>query len=387
MLSLTISRLAVATVLPLTAAATPATDKPHVEHVVVYANNNEFAGWPANEGLWQWDDEILVAFEVAPYVEHSDNHNVDRQASKRIVFARSHDGGETWTPEEHPEIAPPEYLGDPTRYVQKRPGVAEPRPCPGGIDFADPDFAMKVRGSTFYISDDRGRQWQGPFQLPDFGQYLLTARTNYQVVDGSTCRLFFSAAAVPLDQGEHGRTMMVETTDGGKTFEFVSWLTADPRTFEGDGSILPAYSLMPGLAELDDGTILAAMRTRVGRHKWCDVVASTDGGRTWRMRSRAFDHNNNPASLVHLGGDRLAVVYGYRGEPFGIRAKLSDDAGRTWSDEIVLRDDAREWDLGYVRATRRPDGRVLAVYYYTTADRPANHIAATIWDPSADATE
>ncbi len=353
-----------------------------VRHVVVYANDKEFAGWPANEGLWQWGDEVLVAFEVSAYSEHDDNHNVDREATKRIAFARSMDGGLTWKPEEHLEIAPPEYLGDPTRYVQTREGVAEPRPCPGGIDFTHPDFAMKIRGSKFYVSNDRGHNWDGPFVLPDFGQHVLTARTNYLVVDSKTCRLFFSAAAIPLSQGEHGRTMMAETTDGGKSFHFVSWLTDDPRQFDGAKPGEPVFSLMPGVVELDDGTILAAMRNRVSRHKWCDVVASTDAGRTWQKRSTAFDNNNNPASLLNLGGDRVAVVYGYRAEPYGIRGKISEDAGRTWSDEVILRDDAREWDLGYVRAAVRNDGRVLIVYYYTTQDKPANHIAATIWNPA-----
>ena len=354
---------------------------PDVEHSVVYANENEFAGWPANEGLWQWGDEVLAAFEVSAYTEHDDDHNVDREAEKRIAFARSFDGGLTWKAEEHLEIGPPEYLGDPTRYVQTRPGVAEPSIHPGGIDFSHPDFAMKVRGSKFYVSSDRGHHWAGPYVLPDFGQRVLTARTNYQVVDSNTCRLFISAASVPLSEGEHGRTMMVETTDGGKTFEFVSWLTEDPREFEGAEPGMPLFALMPGVTTLDDGTILAAMRNRVGKHKWCDVVASTDQGRTWQTRSRAFDHNNNPASLVDLGDGRLVVVYGYRGKPYGIRGKVSTDAGRTWSDEYILRDDAREWDLGYVRATKRPDGRVLIIYYYTTAERPANHIAATVWAP------
>ncbi|MEZ6193175.1 MAG: sialidase family protein [Phycisphaerales bacterium] len=355
-----------------------------VENVIVYANPAEFAGWPANEGLWQWGDELLVGFEVSAYSEHDDNHNVDREATKRIAFARSKDGGLSWTPEEHLEIAPPEYLGDPTRYVQTRPGVAEPRPCPGGINFAHPDFAMKVRGSTFYYSYDRGHKWEGPFQLPDFGQHVLTARTNYLTVDKDTCRLFFSAA-VPLDQGEHGRTMMVETTDGGKTFNRIAWLTDDPRTFDGAEPGAPVFSLMPGITELGDGTILAAMRNRTGRHKWCDVVASTDQGRTWEKRGTAFDNNNNPASLIDLKDGRLAVVYGCRNEPYGIRGKLSSDGGRTWSDEFILRDDAREWDLGYVRAALRPDGRVLIVYYYTMSERPANHIAATIWAPPAKA--
>ncbi|MCC6682229.1 MAG: exo-alpha-sialidase [Phycisphaeraceae bacterium] len=356
---------------------------PDVQHVIVYANPAEFAGWPANEGLWQWGDEILVGFEVSAYSEHGDNHNVDREAAKRIAFARSLDGGLTWTPEEHLEIAPPEYLGDPSRYVQKREGVAEPSPSPGGFNFVDPDFAMKVRGSTFYVSSDRGHHWQGPYELPHFDMKILTARTNYLAVDAATCRLFFSASNTTVDQGEYGRTMMAETADGGKTFQRIAWLTPDPRQLQpgAEPDVTPAYTLMPSVVKLEDGTILAAMRDRVGRHKWNHLVASTDNGRTWEDRGVIVDNNNNPIALVSLGGQRLAAAYGYRGLPYGIRGKISEDGGRTWSPEYILRDDGREWDLGYPRAAVRSDGRIVIVYYYTTEQIPPNHIAATIWNP------
>lgn len=354
-----------------------------VVHAVVYSNPNEFAGWPANEGLWQWGDEILVGFEVAAYTERGDNHNVDRDSPKRIAFARSLDGGKTWTPEEHPEIAPPEYLGDPSKHVQVASNIPAPRPHPGGIDFKHPDFAMKLRGSTFYTSSDRGRRWKGPFQLPDLGEKILMARTNYLVVDSQTCRIFLEATSVSPAEGEHGRTMMIETTDGGRTFTFVAWLTPDVLDGQDRSKAFPAFSLMPGVASLDDGTILAAMRNRVAKKKWVDVVASTDAGRTWEKRSLAIDNNNNPASLINLGGERVAMVYGWRGVPYGLRGKISEDGGRTWSDEYVLRDDGREWDLGYVRAARRPDGQVVIVYYHTTESIPQNHIAATIWNPPA----
>jgi len=33
-----------------------------VEHVTVYAEPNKFAGWPANNGMWAWGNEILVGF-------------------------------------------------------------------------------------------------------------------------------------------------------------------------------------------------------------------------------------------------------------------------------------------------------------------------------------
>jgi hypothetical protein len=66
-------------------------------------------------------------------------------------------------------------------------------------------------------------------------------------------------------------------------------------------------------------------------------------------------------------------------------AKVSADNGRTWSIECRLREDFAgpdafgDVDLGYPRAFVRPDGKVVTVYYWATANRPEQHIAATIF--------
>ncbi len=44
-------------------------------------------------------------------------------------------------------------------------------------------------------------------------------------------------------------------------------------------------------------------------------------------------------SLVVLKDGRLVMVYGYRLMPSGIRAKVSEDGGRTWGGELIVRDD------------------------------------------------
>ncbi len=91
--------------------------------------------------------------------------------------------------------------------------------------------------------------------------------------------------------------------------------------------------------------------------------------------------NGNPPCLIKLTDSRLAVTYAYRSIPYGIRAKISSDNGKTWGEEIHLRDDAQTWDIGYTRSVQRTDGKIVTIYYYTTDEYVEQHIAATIWNP------
>ena len=60
-------------------------------------------------------------------------------------------------------------------------------------------------------------------------------------------------------------------------------------------------------------------------------------------------------------------VRGHRREPFGIRATLSYDQGETWdiNDDIGLREDFPNADLGYPTSIQLDNGEVLTVYYGT----------------------
>ena len=84
--------------------------------------------------------------------------------------------------------------------------------------------------------------------------------------------------------------------------------------------------------------------------------------------------------MIALKDGRLALTYGYRRSPYGVRARLSGDNGRTWSPDIILRDDGRLWDLDYARTVQRADGKLLTAYYFNDATQKERYIAATIWD-------
>lgn len=346
------------------------------QHVIVYHEPGRFGGWPANNGVWSWGDEILVGFGRGWFQEKADSHSLDRTRPATVAFARSRDGGLTWRLE---EPNPPLHMTD----AEKPPALAE------AMDFAHPDFALRVRNGAFHYSYDRGRTWRGPHALPDFGVGDLTARTDYLVQGKAECLLFLSARdrRVQVDGEElQDRAFCARTRDGGKTFEFVGWMSDEPLTVR---------SVMPTTVRAADGALVTTLRRRFDLPSgyrddvnWIDAHVSTDEGRTWQFTARlgytdTTLHNGNPPSLVRLPDGRLAAAWGVRSAPFGIHARVSADHGRTWGPELVLRDDARKYDIGYCRSVVRTDGKVVTIYYYTTEQRRENHIAATIWTPPA----
>lgn len=373
-----LSRLLSLTALALLAGCPPllALD---VEHVVVYRQSGRFGGWPANHGMWNWGDELLVGFSAGYFKDNGpDRHAIDHDKPEEHLLARSLDGGRSWAIENPAQQGALVPRGK-ALHGTELPGVVD-RPwtdCPGGIDFAHPDFAMTLRmsdnnggQSRFYYSTDRGHHWQGPFKFPLLGQSGISARTDYLVNGRQDCLVFLTASK---STGGEGRPLCARTTDGGKTWNFVSFIAPKP----------PGYSIMPSTVRVGQHGLLSAVRVRDGERSWLEAYFSPDDGRQWLLRSKPADTGEgNPAAMLRLGEGRICITYGVRAEPFGMRARLSADDGRTWGEEITLRSDGGGRDLGYPRSVQRPDGKVVTVYYFNDDPRKTRYIAATIWDPA-----
>jgi hypothetical protein len=337
---------------------------PEVKHGIVYLEEGRFAGWPANNGIWSWDDEIVVGFTLGYYKRKIGGHPIDPDRPSAARQARSLDGGDTWT------IELPSYLLD--EQGSERP-AKEPE---GGIDFTHPDFAARFRGDVFYYSYDRCRTWAGPYRLPDFGRKGLLARTDY-IVNGKHDLMAF--IATEKDEGGEGWPCCIRTTDGGKTWEHVGWIGPQPGP-EG-------YAIMPTTLRISDEGLLSIIRRRGlvdGRREyWIEGFVSPDNGHKWYLLAEPrLDNHGNPPHMIRLKDGRLVLTYGYRARPYGIRAVISKDNGRSWSDEIVLRDDGGSWDLGYPRMVQRADGKCVTVYYFNERGRNERFIAYTLWDPN-----
>jgi hypothetical protein len=74
----------------------------------------------------------------------------------------------------------------------------------------------------------------------------------------------------------------------------------------------------------------------------------------------------------------ILVTYGRRSAPFGIRAVVSYDGCRTFSEEFIL-SDARNGDLGYPATTELADGTLVSVYYQPYGDDLRTSILYTKW--------
>jgi hypothetical protein len=381
----------ITTLLVVAFNTTEAQSVKRVKNVIVASESGKFCGWPANNGDWTWDNgrEILVGYSFQDFVEQP-GHNIKglTGTAPDIItrLARSTDGGLTWTSED-----PENFVGDGQSSV----------PSPGGIDFQAPGFAMRVVGSGyhgaydpdghFFVSYNRGRDWQGPYQFNGLMEDPVlkgkdnTSRTAYIVTGAQSCLLFMSTRGKEVSDDFMDRTFVAETTDGGKTFRFVSWVV--PRDD-------PYRAVMPAVTRLKDGTIVVTLRRRDVTNDpkgskglaWVDCYSSKDNGRTWSYMNRVGETgrgNGNPPALTVLRDGRLVCVYGNRSKS-SMLARISADGGKSWGGEIVLRDDFQhdkfnDNDLGYPRVVVNHKNQIVAMYYWATRDLFEHHIAGTIF--------
>lgn len=338
-----------------------------IHHTEVYFESGRFAGWPANNGIWSWGNEIVVGFSLGYYKEDpTGGHDIDPDKKSERMQARTLDGGETWTIET-PGNAGQENAGD------------APATLKNAIDFSNPDCALKFRTGSMFYSLDRCKTWAGPFELPKFGRPGLLCRTDY-IVEGPNRVSAFVAAQ--KDGGGEGQTLCIRTEDGGRSWNLVGWIGKQPPADYG-------YAIMPATVPLKDSGYLSIIR-RGGKFDgqkrwWIEAFVSPDDGKSWFLLDQPnIDTAGNPATLTRLTSGELVMAYGWRHAPYGIRARVSKDDGQTWSKEINLRCDGASWDLGYPRTVQRPDGKCLTVYYFHPKGRNERIIAATIWDPLAE---
>lgn len=352
-----------------------------IEHVVVASKMGRYMGWPANNGLWKWDNgrELLVGYTDGPYDEKGGFHRIGHHQLTKL--ARSLDGGKTWRGED-----PDNFVG-----IDK-----DPVPSPGNIRFGHPDFALRVSATgyhgnedpvgRFFISYDRGRTWEGPYRFNgmhnarELKGMEITSRTSYLITGETSAQIIMTARNPELEfSSRRDKPFILETTDGGKSFQFISWVV--PWSDEDN------RAAMPSVIRTKSGKIITAVRVRNPRDGdipcWIDTHVSEDNGRTWSFLSKVGEtglHNGNPAGLTVLNDGRLACCYANR-DLRQVLVSFSSDDGVTWKKPVVVRNNPHTYDMGYPQLTQNANGEMVALYYLATEERPHNYIEAAIWKP------
>jgi len=301
----------------------------------------------------------------------------------RTLLARSSDNGETW---EAPYFAPDfDWYGTecpgiaqlsngtviltqfrfawyPLGLARKRHAAGEPialsLPERGWTeDFRDEDWpksnytwARGCHGTYAHLSADRGRCFEHTAKI-DCAPY----RDGYSrtgVIELSEGRV---AYALTEHRPENNRlhTYIVFSEDGGRTWGPPAVVFKNPECTFGE----------PDIAEVARGEIYCVLRDSVSTGH-LHACRSLDRGQTWTTPEPTpiFGH---PGHLLVLADGRLLCTYGRRKAPFGIRACLSEDRGCTWqiADEIIIRDDLPNADLGYPTTIEYEPGRLFCCYY------------------------
>lgn len=353
-------------------------------HVKVMYEEGKYGGWPANWGMWNWGNEILVGYS---YADHKDikghGHSYDPESSL-TKFSRSLDGGLTWKMEDAYENGITESTWENNLGAKSKAATR----LTEQIDFKNPDFAFTFRmrnsldgGTSFYYSYDKGHSWSGPFDLSvDFDGPApagIVSRSDY-IIEGKHSMIAFLTVGFRKADKDWRQVACVRTDDGGKTWQHLSWI--------GPAEI---NSIMPASLKLKSGKLLTIIR----RTKPPMMVAfeSDDNGKTWTQLNDPVkvDANGHPPALVQLDDGRLCLVYGIReastmDDGIGMYVTYSNDGGKSWEHPTLLRGkDGAAWDIGYPRAVLLPDGKVVATYYYNNVNwgDKYRYISATIFTP------
>lgn len=365
-----------------------------MKHVVVSYDPTKWCGTPANCGgngsSWQWGDELLVGYGCGNAQFTKPVHQLD-DPNPVSCLARSKDGGETWE-----TWSPDHFQGCEGHKQDDAIALMEE------IDFLSPGFVMRIEsngyqgncGHQWFCSLDKGVSWMGPFTFgnlsdhPELAYTEFSSRTAYLVNSSRECFVFLSVRK-PGDKlgvqeiSASDKVFLAKTTDGGRSFEFVSWVVsfADPYR-----------AVMPAPVRISMDKLVIAIRRRnliEGIHDdicWIDCYESMDNGQNWEFISRVCETglgNGNPPAMIRLTDGRLCCVYADRSRIIML-ARYSKDEGKTWSNEQVLREDFKakngdRVDSGYPRLFQRSDGKLVVVYFWCSPEKPESHIEATIF--------
>jgi hypothetical protein len=266
-------------------------------------------------------------------------------------------------------VPPPSDLATPVR--EEVPGAARP----AGMDYDysryQPFRFAYCLPPVYAISDPTGRTWS-PYKTidvrePNTGKHWgIATRNGGVLLDDDT-------VGVPFYCGDQG------TLSQSGCYLVKYHVSSDRWTF---GTLLAESSDQisfeePLVHRQADGSLAGYYRTTTPGYMFTNV--SRDNGETWSkvVQTKVWGH---PYAALTLQDNDILLAYGYRRDPMGIRLswlKNGDVKSFDALNEMVIRDDGLDDDIGYPTLCLTSRNTIVLAYYFRSREDedPTRYIA------------
>ena len=225
-------------------------------------------------------------------------------------------------------------------------------------------------GGNTRRSFDNGVNWEEHLYIPPSPDSPINIGPNRSTRGGSVRGQPIEVGDTILLPVHRNGCHLYKSIDGGKSWSYHSVIAQDKS-----GNLRLNET---SLYQCDSGKLVAFIRSDGGDDHLI-VTESTDNGDSWSpwIETTIVGHPFHP---LRLPNGKIFLVYGYRHEPYGIRARVIDPECQNINDspEIILREDGWCGDLGYPWSTIVDNDKILVVYYFTSDQDGIRHIAATM---------
>ena len=363
-----------------------------IETKTIYRDDLAYVSWPNLAELK--DGTILCAFRHAPDRQNQPLYGccVHLDPEAKDVCIRSYDGGNTFDQQLY-TILDEEMISnqDPclkvlsdgrilsTSYrwlcVPAGKGAeewGEERFSHFGTTFFDECDAFLGEVSCCY-SDNNGITWNlvPGISVPDALSGAAVRGNIVELPNGDLLMPYY----IKMDYDQLSTAALFRSGDHGESWQPYSVIATDLQAKKN------FYE--PNIILTKSGRLVALMRTEADpndpnpppgcydNYLNVHMAVSEDYGKTFGPVEEIKNFwGSNPINILQLKNGKVLVTYGYRREPYSVRARICNgeltDLGEV--EEFVLRDDSPNNDLAYTSAIQLENGDILVAYYFSQPD-------------------